>query len=127
MLFAHWMLLVASVLPILTIAFVKALGGYDNSRPRAFAENLDKNSLQQRMVWAQANGWEALMMFAPAVLLATFFQVPAATLNLLAGVFIIARIAYVFVYAKDWSNVRSLTWFVGFACIIGLYLAVAEM
>jgi ZIP family zinc transporter len=72
MLFAHWMLLVASLLPIVAVGFAKSRGGkYDNHNPREFLEKLREGSFAKRMAAAQANSWEALGMFAPAVLLAT--------------------------------------------------------
>lgn len=65
------------------------------------------------------------MMFAPAVLLATVRGVPANTLNLLAAVFILARIVYLWCYAKDLAMARSLVWFFGVLSVIGLYVASA--
>ena len=81
--------------------------------------------MAKRMALAQENSWEALMRFAPAVLLATVRGVPASSLNLLAGVFILARIAYLWCYAKDWATARSLVWLVGVLAVVGLYLASA--
>jgi uncharacterized MAPEG superfamily protein len=120
------MLLVASLLPIVAVAVAKAKGGrYDNSRPRDFLDNLPDNSMAKRMAWAQANSWEALMMFAPAVLLASMRGVNASTLNLLAGVFIAARLVYLYCYAKNLATARSLVWSIGLLCVIGLYIAAA--
>ena len=85
MLFAHWMLLVATFLPIVAVAFAKAKKGYDNHQPRVYIDKLDENTMQKRMAWAQENSWEALMMFAPAVLLATVLHANPNTMNLLVG------------------------------------------
>lgn len=128
MLFAHWMLLVASFLPMVAalsgkVIIAKTTKGYDNRQPRAQFDAAAENSVIKRLGWAQENSWEALMMFAPAVLLATHFGVAAATLNVLAGVFILARVLYVWCYAKNLATARSLIWFVGLACVIALYAA----
>ena len=125
MLFAHWMLLVASLLPIVAVSFAKVQKGYDNRTPRDFIGSLPVGSLGRRMAAAQENSWEALMMFAPALLLATWRGVDAATLNILAGVFIAARWAYLWCYAKDLATARSSVWFVGVLCVLGLYIASA--
>jgi uncharacterized MAPEG superfamily protein len=125
MLFAHWMLLVASFLPIIAVSFAKSGKAYDNSQPRVYAESLAENTLQRRMVWAEANSWEALMMFAPAVLLATFLKVDTMVLNLCAGGFIVARIVYLICYAKNLASARSAVWSIGLLFILGLYVAAA--
>lgn len=125
MLFAHWMLLVASFLPIIATSFAKLGKGYDNSQPRAYIETLGANTLQRRMAWAESNSWEALMMFAPAVLLATFLNVDALVLNLCAGGFIVARIVYLVCYAKNLASARSAVWSIGLLFVIGLYVAAA--
>ena len=124
MLFAHWMVLVASLFPIVVAGVAKkSQRGFDNHNPRDFLESLPQKSLGKRMVAAQSNSWEALMMFAPAVLLASMRGVDAGTLNVLAGVFIAARLAYVWCYAKDLASARSSVWFVGVLAVIGLYIA----
>ncbi len=126
MLFAHWMLLLATLLPLVAASVAKLKGGrYNNHAPREFLAQLPERSMAKRMAWAQENSWEALMMFAPAVLLATVRGVPANTLNLLAAVFILARIVYLWCYAKDLAMARSLVWFFGVLSVIGLYVASA--
>lgn len=128
MLFAHWMLLVASLLPIVAVGFAKSRGGkYDNHNPREFLEKLREGSFAKRMAAAQANSWEALGMFAPAVLLATIRGVDAGMLNLLAGVFIAARLVYLWCYAKDLATARSSVWSVGVIAVVGLYIAAAQV
>ena len=126
MLFAHWMLLVASLLPIVAVATAKLNGGkFDNHNPRDFLENLRPGSFAKRMSAAQGNSWEALMMFAPAVLIATHYHVAASTLNVLAGVFIASRLVFLYCYAKDLATARSLVWMLGLCAVIGLYIAAA--
>ena len=125
MLFAHWMLLVATFLPIVAIAFAKAKKGYNNHQPRAYIEGLGENTMQKRMAWAQENSWEALIMFAPAVLLATVLHANPNTMNLLAGGFVAARLVYLWCYAKDLATARSSIWFVGVLCVVGLYVSAA--
>ncbi|MGL4767438.1 MAG: MAPEG family protein [Formosimonas sp.] len=128
MLLAHWMLLVASFLPIVAAAAAKiSQGGYDNHHPRDFLDKLPAHSVGKRLVAAQSNAWEALMMFAPALLLASWRGVDGATLNLWASVFIAARVAHMLCYAKNWASARSAMWFVGVFAIVRLYIAAANV
>lgn len=122
MLFAHWMLLIATFLPIIAVGFAKWSRHYDNQQPRAYLDALPDNTFKKRMVWAHNNSWEALMMFAPAVLLATFVQAKPSYINLFAGLFIVARLAYLVCFGKNWATARSVVWFVGVAAVVALYV-----
>lgn len=79
--------------------------------------------MQKRMAWAQENSWEALMMFAPAVLLATVLHANPNTMNLLAGGFVAARLVYLWCYAKDLATARSSIWLCGCA-VCGRFVCV---
>ena len=50
-------------------------------------------------------------------------QVPQERIDIYAGVFIAARVAYIACYVIDQDKIRSLAWFVGFLCTLGLYSA----
>ena len=124
------MIIIACLLPYVFTLIAKAKGGFqakDNHNPREFLEKLREGSFAKRMAAAQANSWEALGMFAPAVLLATIRGVDAGMLNLLAGVFIAARLVYLWCYAKDLATARSSVWSVGVIAVVGLYIAAAQV
>lgn len=75
-----------------------------------------------RLDRAQANSIVAMALFAPPVLiLAATDPVPSAATTA-AWLFLLARIAYVVVYALGIPWVRTGVWLVGFAMTFWLYL-----
>ena len=119
--FAYWMILIATILPGLTVGMAKGASGrkYDNAAPRAWAENLQ--GWMRRADWAQRNHFEALPGFAASVFVAELSHVPQGRIDLLAGIFIAARLVYTACYLANLSTLRTLVWAVGFAAMIGLF------
>jgi hypothetical protein len=72
---------------------------------------------------AQANSFEAFPFFAIGILVAIQAQVPQARIDTYAAVFIAARVAYIVWYVIDKDKLRSVAWFVGFLCTLGLFSA----
>jgi uncharacterized MAPEG superfamily protein len=120
---AYWMVLAAALLPYLGTAYAKfAEGGgrtYDNHAPRAQLETLPPK--RRRAHWAQMNGFEAFPAFAAAVIIAHLAGSPQARIDLLACVFVVARVIYTFCYIHDKATARSLVWAVGLVCVISLF------
>lgn len=124
MTFAYWCVLVAALLPFAMTVSAKLGGRFgprDNHNPREFLETL--RGWQKRAHWAQQNGFEAFPMFAAAVIIAHLAGAAQSTVDLLAGVFVVARIAYGLLYIADRALLRSLAWFVGLASVIGLFIS----
>ncbi|MBL8224437.1 MAG: MAPEG family protein [Chromatiales bacterium] len=122
---AYWCVLVAIFLPIVWAGVAKTgAKGYDNARPREFLAKLEGRAA--RANYAQANSYEAFPPFAAGVVIAHVTGGAAqSTIDLLAVVFIVARIAYGLCYIADRSTARSLVWLVGFGATVGLYFAAA--
>jgi uncharacterized MAPEG superfamily protein len=121
MAFAYWMILVAAVLPYLTIGAAKARSGdYDNRQPRAWASALQGWRL--RAAHAERNHYEAFPAFAAAVLVARVAHGPPLTIDLLAGAFIAFRLAYTVAYLADQATVRSMLWTGGLVCVLALFV-----
>jgi uncharacterized MAPEG superfamily protein len=122
--FALWMILVAILLPIVTTGMAKwGVSGLDNNRPREWAETL--SGWRKRADWAHRNHFEALPAFAAAVLVATVTHAPGGTVNVLAGLWVLFRVAYTACYLTDRASLRSLMWVGGFACVVGLFVVSA--
>ena len=117
---ALWMILVAGVLPWATTGLAKT-GGFDNRAPRDWVNTL--TGWRQRADWAHRNHFEAFPLFAAAVLTATLTHVPPGRVDALAGSFILFRLAYTVAYIADWVTLRSIVWFGGVACVVGLFVA----
>ena len=120
---AYWMVLAAALLPYLATAYAKfAEGGgrtYDNHAPRAQMEALPPK--RRRAHWAQLNGFEAFPAFAAAVIIAHLAGASQAPVDVLAAVFVAARLLYTGFYIYDRPTARSLVWAIGFACVLGLF------
>jgi uncharacterized MAPEG superfamily protein len=124
---ATWCVLVAAILPYLFIGFAKAdpryLKGGHNKNPREYEEAL--HGARKRAYWAQLNGFEAFPPFAAAVIIAHIAGAEQSTVDLLAVVFIVARLLHGVLYIADQDRLRSLAWAVGIACVVGLFVVAA--
>jgi uncharacterized MAPEG superfamily protein len=116
---ASWCLLAAALLPYSVVPFAKAGGTYDNADPRN-PKGYD-TPLKQRAMAAQANGFEALAVFAPAVLLALISGADTSWLHTLCLIWLAARIVYNICYLTGLAMARSLVWLVAWGCAIAIY------
>ena len=123
MTFAYWCVLAAALLPYLTVALAKYDRTYNNRAPRDWEARLEGRS--RRAVFAHQNHFEAFAPFAAAVVIAHLAGAPQLPVDILAGAFIAARLAYTGAYLADRHYLRSLLWTAGFACVIGLFAAAA--
>ncbi len=134
MIIAFWCVLIAGVLPLACAYLAKFSaneGGrdgagtrYDNREPRAWLALQTGRSARANA--AQANSWEAFPFFAIGVVIAVLQHVPIATINLLAIVFIVARVVYIGCYFANLAPLRSLVWAIGFGASVALYLFAAQ-
>lgn len=120
---AYWCVMAAAMLPYAAVALAKARPGFDNHAPRAWLERL--SGWRQRAHWAHQNSFEAFPAFAAAVIIAHLAQAPQGRLDLLALVFVAARVAYIAAYVADAAVLRSLVWAAGLSCVIGLFVLAA--
>jgi uncharacterized MAPEG superfamily protein len=116
---ALWCVLVAGLLPYVATVIAKAGAPFDNRDPRAWLAR--QQGYRRRADAASKNGFEALPLFAAGVLIAQLLRGPQPAANLLAAGFIAARVAHLACYLADWSTLRSLCWFIGLLCAIGLF------
>ena len=123
MTFAFWCVLVAALLPYATVALAKYDRTYDNRSPRDWEARLEGRG--RRAVFAHQNHFEAFAPFAAAVIVAHLARAPQLPVDVLAGAFIVARVAYTWAYLADRHYLRSLLWTAGLACVVGLFFAAA--
>ncbi|WP_293780162.1 MAPEG family protein [uncultured Oxalicibacterium sp.] len=118
---AYWCILIAGLLPIITVGIAKAgLRGYDNHEPRRWLEK--QEGYRRRADFAHRNHFEAFPFFAASVLAAQQLHVAQATIDTTAVVFIVARIAYTCFYLSDHATLRSLTWAIGYLSVLALFV-----
>lgn len=120
-----WCVFISAVLIFVArIPVAKAMkeqGGYDNNQPRAQQARL--TGIGARALAAHQNSFEAFILFAVGVLMAHTTQTQGWLINLLAVVFVIARVAYLGLYLADKASLRSLAWVVGLVCSLALMLS----
>lgn len=122
--FSYWCVLAAGVMPAVTVAIAKwGKRDFDNSEPRRWLEK--QEGVRRRADAAHRNHFEAFPFFAAGVLVAQQLNAPQDTINMLAGVFIVARIVYTALYLTNHATLRSLSWTVGYLCVIALFLIAA--
>jgi uncharacterized MAPEG superfamily protein len=122
---AELCLLGSVVLTILSImpAKLSGRGEYDNGNPRD--PRFFASGLRMRSLGAHQNGFEAFPLFAAAVILAEMRAVPQGTVDLLAVAFVVVRVVYVLLYLGDRPSLRSMVWWVGFACNLAIFFSPA--
>jgi uncharacterized MAPEG superfamily protein len=120
---ALWCVLIAGLLPYVGTVIAKAGVNFDNRDPRAWLAQ--QQGYRRRASAASKNAFEALPLFAAAVLIAQLLRGPQLSANLLALGFIAARIAHLACYLADLATLRSIVWFAGMLCVIGLFVVSA--
>lgn len=121
MVIAYACVLMAALLPYLFTVLAKASKTFDNRAPREYLASLE--GWRKRANWVQMNGFEAFPPFAAAVIIAEQLQHASQNhINILAVTFVVARILYGFFYLLDKPILRTLTWFLGFASVITLFI-----
>jgi uncharacterized MAPEG superfamily protein len=119
-----WCLLVVVVIPFVLAGIggyyrTKQFGAPDNRNPRQQALALE--GAGARAVAAQQNAWEALAVFAPAVIVAHLEEVAAGTATTVCLIFVAARIAHAIFYITDKATPRTLVFVVGLVSVLTLF------
>lgn len=118
---AYWCVLIAGLLPVLTVAIAK--GGkkdFDNAQPRRWLEQQD--GIRARADAAHRNHFEAFPFFAAGVLIAHQCDAPQHLVDQLAMVFIALRIVYTVMYLTDRATFRTIFWALGMLTVIGQFI-----
>ncbi len=124
--FYFWSLLIAALLPYVWVSVAKfSQPGYNNRKPRVFAESLSGS--RQRAYWAHLNAFEALPFFMAAIVVAHLRGVDTAMINQLAVAWIAARLLHGVFYVIDQHALRSAVWFVAIICNVMLFWQAAHV
>jgi uncharacterized MAPEG superfamily protein len=120
---AYWCVLAAALIPYFTVGVAKSKGDFDNAAPRDWLAR--QEGFRKRALWAHQNAFEAFPPFAAAVIIAQLAHAPQGWIDLLAVLFIVARIAYSVLYIFDKPTMRSIVWTLGLGCMVGLFVVAA--
>lgn len=100
---------------------MKEQGGYDNHLPRQQQAQL--TGFGARALAAHQNSIEAFILFAVGVLMAHTTQTAGWLIDLLAIIFVIARVLYLLCYWRDLAWQRSTLWLVGLVASLLLMIS----
>ncbi len=121
--------ILAGFLPIVAAGIAKfgpleqnAPDAFDNNNPRQWLAR--QTGIRARANATQANTFESLPFFYAAVSIAMIMQAPQERIDILAVAYLLARIAFIICYLKDWSNLRTLVWTIGLACTVALFFQI---
>ncbi len=95
-------------------------GTVDNKLPRLQQAQLQ--GLGARALGAHQNAFEALITFAPAVVVAHLAGADALWSARLALLFLICRVLHGIFYLTDVDLARSTAFTIGFGCVVGLFV-----
>ncbi len=114
--------LIAGLLPYLgTMAAKWGFRGYDNHNPRQWLA--EQTGFRARGNAAQANSFEAFPFFAAGVIIASLAQVDPVLTDLLAVIFVVARVGYIICYVADKATLRSAFWLLGLLSVVALFVS----
>jgi uncharacterized MAPEG superfamily protein len=118
----YWCVLVVILLPYVWFGFFAGRVGAarDNNQPRAVLASAEGVAL--RALGAQQNSFEVNVGFIAAVIIAHLAHAPQARIDMLALIFVAARILHGVFYLAGLGALRSLAFGVGMVCTIGLFV-----
>ena len=124
-----WCVLVAGLLPYVWVTMAAGesrtqFGSVDNKLPRLQEAQLAGRGA--RAMGAHNNAFEVFPLFAAAVIVAHIAGADPGWSNLLAIVWVVARILHGILYLSDVDVMRSLSFVVGQLCSIGLFVLAAR-
>ncbi len=120
---AYWCVLFMGLFPYVATGIAKkGFEAYDNGMPRQWLAK--QTGFRARANAAQANLFESLPFFFAAIVIASIAGAPQARIDLLALVFVAARIAYLICYVANWPTMRSIVWLAGIACVVAIFFQI---
>ncbi len=123
-----WCVLAIILMPIL-LAFLggyyrgKAFGTPDNKNPRAQAAQLEGTGA--RIYAAQANAWEAALLFTAAILTSNLAGLSAEAATPWALAFVVFRVLHAIFYIQNIDKARSGVFLASIVCVIALFVKAA--
>jgi uncharacterized MAPEG superfamily protein len=113
--------LLAMLLPFVTVGIAKYHRSFDNNNPREWLAK-QTEGYRKRAHAAHLNHFESFPPFAAAVIIAMMRGVNASWIDSLALAFIIFRILFTWAYVADKATIRSLVWFAGVGSVVALFV-----
>jgi uncharacterized MAPEG superfamily protein len=124
-----YVLFALSFIPILMAATgvvlrIKQFGRLDNNYPRL--QQAEMRGVGARVNGAQANSWEALVVFLLVVFIAHAAGLPLSALNNVAIAFLALRLLYCALYVIDWAWPRTAVFAMSMLCCMYIFYLAAS-
>ncbi len=116
---AYWCVLIAALLPIVWAKYAKTGFVGDNRQPRDIVDGLPPQ--KRRAYAAHQNAFESFPFFAAAVIIAITQGASVGIVNILAGLYVLLRIAHGCLYVGDQPTLRSLVFALAFVVNIAIF------
>lgn len=117
---AYWCILVAALLPVVWVTYAKSGIESDNRYPREEIDDLPP--MKRRAYFAHQNAYENFPFFAAAVLVATTMGAPFSTVNALAILYVVLRIAHALLYISNYTTMRSAAYWLALLLNIAIFV-----
>jgi uncharacterized MAPEG superfamily protein len=113
-------LLIWTPKPAVMLAIKRAGQAYDNKHPRQQQATLEGYGARAQA--CHQNQLEGFPMFAAAVFVAHLADADPRRSALLAGTYVVARVAYTIAYLTNADYLRSAIWTIGLLATFGLFV-----
>lgn len=106
--------------PYIFTILAKTGPGFNNHNPREYLDKI--GGWRKRAHWVQVNSFETFPAFAASVIIAHQLHANQMLINYLAIAFVVARTLYAICYLNNKASLRTLFWFMGFGCVIAMFV-----
>ncbi|NGX97657.1 MAG: hypothetical protein G4V63_21355 [Candidatus Afipia apatlaquensis] len=120
---AYWCILIAALMPYVLGKYARFGVESDNRYPREDYDNLPPK--KRRAYAAHQNALETFPFFAVSVVIALTMGAPVYTVNVLAVLYIVLRIAHALLYIFNRPTARSLVFAVAMAVSVAIFVSPA--
>ena len=122
---AFWCVLMVGLMPYAVVSIAKWDKTYLQhiDQPREWEAKLSGKGARAHA--AHLNSFEAFPLFAAAVIIAAFCKAPQGIVDVIAVLFVLTRIVYVWCYVSNRARMRSMVWMNGLAYCIFLFMVAA--
>lgn len=117
---AYWCVLIAALLPYALAKYAKSGVRSDNRYPREDYDNFPPRN--RRAYAAHQNALESFPFFAAAVIIAVTMGASVSTVNMLAALYILLRLAHALLYIVNRPMARSLTFAAAMAVNVAIFV-----
>ena len=117
---AYWCVLIAALLPYALAKYAKSGVRSDNRYPREDYDNFPPRN--RRAYAAHQNALESFPFFAAAVIIAVTMGASVSTVNMLAVLYILLRLAHALLYIVNRPMARSLTFAAAMAVNVAIFV-----